>query len=79
MYDQLSTGKLNIQFWQRHNNNPKAVKSQERFLNKAFIDLVSIIIQCRIMSENTDMLRIRIISKNRALICVHKLIDFKST
>lgn len=49
---------------------PKAVISQKLFWNSAVIDLVSIIIQCRTVSENTDIFRIIIISKNRTLIHV---------
>lgn len=49
---------------------PKAVKFQELIWNIAIIDPVSFIIRCRKVSENTDMLKIIIISKNRALIHV---------
>lgn len=49
---------------------PQAVKFQELIWNTAIIDPVSIIIQCRKVSENTDMFKIIIISKNKALIHV---------
>lgn len=59
-----------ILFLQWHSSSPQSSYIAKTFLKFCSLDLVSIIIQCRTVSENTDMLWIITISKNKASIHV---------